>query len=89
MNTDNPRESEVERRRETEAMAVEIVEGSAKALAPRKLDQMVSLRLDPSVLAELKEIAESLGRSVSDCLRDAVSQWIVSLARIHRITAGD
>ena len=64
------------RRAQAEESRGQVVEGSGRPLAVRRLDQMVSLRLDPDVLAGLRTIADETGRSVSDLLRTAAAQLV-------------
>jgi Ribbon-helix-helix protein, copG family len=48
-----------------------LIEGSGRRGEPRRLDQMVSARLDPTLVATLKQLAERRGMSLSDVLREA------------------
>jgi len=48
-----------------------LIEGSGRRGEPRRLDQMVSARLDPTLVAALKKVAERRGISLSDVLREA------------------
>jgi metal-responsive CopG/Arc/MetJ family transcriptional regulator len=48
-----------------------IIETSGQRGEPRRLDQMISVRLDPTLVAALKEVARRNGLSLSDVLRDA------------------
>lgn len=69
--------------RERRALAYEqrgqVVDETAEEVAPRRLAQMVSLRLDGEILATLRDIADRRGVSVSDLLREGVdcviSRW--------------
>lgn len=49
----------------------DLIEGSGRRGEPRRLDQMVSARLDPPLVAALKHFAEKHGMSFSDVLREA------------------
>jgi hypothetical protein len=49
----------------------DLIEGSGRRGETRRLDQMVSARLDPSLVAALKHFAEKYGMSFSDVLREA------------------
>ena len=53
----------------------EVVDGSGVPVEPRKLDQMVSVRLDPAILRELRAIAASRDKTLSAVLRDAAVQY--------------
>lgn len=48
-----------------------LIEGSGRRGEPRRLDQMVSARLDPTLVAALKKLAAKRGMSLSDVLREA------------------
>jgi predicted transcriptional regulator len=76
MSTEELRQSEKERRELAEREKGTVVEGSGRALTGRKLDQMVSLRLDPDLLRTLREIAEGSGNAVSDLIREAIVRWL-------------
>jgi hypothetical protein len=56
MNTERPRD---------------VVEGSGRRGETRRLDQMISARLDPALVAKLKRLAADRGVSLSDILREA------------------
>jgi hypothetical protein len=48
-----------------------LVEGSGRRGENRRLDQMISARLDPMLVAALKDYAANHGASMSDVLREA------------------
>lgn len=48
-----------------------LIEGSGRRGQNRRLDQMVSARLDPMLVAALKDYAAAHSVSVSDVLREA------------------
>lgn len=48
-----------------------LIEDSGRLGEPRKLDQMISARLDPTLVAALKQFAKRHGLTLSDALRDA------------------
>jgi hypothetical protein len=48
-----------------------LIEGSGRRGEPRRLDQMISARLDPTLVAALKQFAEKRGLSLSDVVRQA------------------
>lgn len=60
---------------EGEAMSVDrpqgLVEGSGRRLEPRRLDQMISVRLDPTIVAALRQVAGQRGMSLSEIVREA------------------
>lgn len=53
-----------------------LIEGSARRGDSRRLDQMVSARLDPRLVAALRQLAEERGVSLSDVLREAAIQFL-------------
>lgn len=70
-------QNEQERRAQAEQNKGRVVAGSGEPLEGRKLDQMVSLRLDPEVLTALRALASKQRRSVSDLLRQAAIRLIL------------
>lgn len=48
-----------------------LIEGSGRRGEARRLDQMISVRLDPTLVAALRELAAKRGVSLSDILREA------------------
>jgi hypothetical protein len=64
------RESEIARRERAHAHAGEVVPGSGKRGKPRRMAQMVSVRLDGELVNRLRTIAEQRGVTVSDLLRE-------------------
>jgi hypothetical protein len=48
-----------------------LIEDAGRRGEPRRLDQMISARLDPVLVAALRKYAEDHGMSVSDVLREA------------------
>jgi hypothetical protein len=53
-----------------------LIEDAGRRGDPRRLDQMISARLDPLLVAALKKLADARGVSLSDVLRDAVVQML-------------
>jgi hypothetical protein len=68
---DEARRSERERREQAQRHAGEVVEGSGRMVAPRRLGQMVSVRLEPGLAEALRELAKRRGISLSESLREA------------------
>jgi predicted DNA-binding ribbon-helix-helix protein len=68
---DEARRSEQERRELAQQNAGEVIEGSGRVVTPRRLGQMVSLRLEPAVAEALRELANRRGISLSELLREA------------------
>lgn len=62
--------SEHERRELADAHRGEVVVGSAEPVVPRRLGQMVSLRLEPDTIEALRDIANRRGLTLSDLLRE-------------------
>jgi Ribbon-helix-helix protein, copG family len=69
--SDEARRSEQERRELAQQHAGEVVEGSGRVVAPRRLGQMVSVRLELGLAEALRELANRRGISVSEALREA------------------
>ncbi len=74
--SDEARRSEQERRELAQQHAGEIVEGSARVVTPRRLGQMVSLRLEPGLAEALRKLAERRGISLSELLREAAIELL-------------
>jgi predicted DNA-binding ribbon-helix-helix protein len=70
------RESEIARREKAQAHAGEVVSGSGKRGKPRRMAQMVSVRLDGELVSTLRTIAEQRGVTVSDLLREGAEQVV-------------
>ncbi len=70
------RESEIARRERAQAHAGEVVSGSGKRGKPRRMAQMVSVRLDGELVSRLRTIAEQRGITVSDLLREGAEQVV-------------
>lgn len=68
--SDRAQREEAERRELAQTNAGDVVAGSGRALAGRRLGQMVSVRLEPELVAELRGVAGRRGVSLSDLLRD-------------------
>jgi hypothetical protein len=64
------RDNEITRRERAQAHAGEVVPGSGKRGKPRRMAQMVSVRLDGELVSRLRTIAEQRGVTVSDLLRE-------------------
>jgi hypothetical protein len=72
---DEPRRDESRRRALADEHRGEVIEDSGVPVEPRKLDQMVSVRLDPEVLRELRAIARSRNTTLSAVLRAAAVHY--------------
>jgi uncharacterized protein (DUF4415 family) len=64
------RESEIARRERAQAHAGEVVAGSGKRGKPRRMAQMVSVRLDGELVSKLRTIAQQRDVTLSDLLRE-------------------
>jgi hypothetical protein len=53
-----------------------LVEDAGRRGEARRLDQMISVRLDPLLVAALRKLADARGISLSDVLRDAAVQML-------------
>lgn len=56
----------------------EVVAGSGTPVEGRRLGQMVSLRLEPDVVADLRDIANERGQTISDLLREGAARVIAA-----------
>jgi predicted DNA-binding ribbon-helix-helix protein len=70
------RNNEIARRERAQAHAGEVVSGSGKRGKPRRMAQMVSVRLDGELVGTLRAIAEERGVTVSDLLREGAEQVV-------------
>jgi predicted DNA-binding ribbon-helix-helix protein len=70
------RNNEIARRERAQTHAGEVVPGSGKRGKPRRLGQMVSVRLDGELVSALRNIAEQRGVTVSDLLREGAEQIV-------------
>ena len=53
-----------------------LIEDAGRPGEPRRLDQMISVRLDPVLVAALRKVAEVHDMSLSDVLREAALQLL-------------
>lgn len=70
--------SERERRELADAHRGEVVIESAERVEPRRLGQMVSLRLEADTIEALRDIANRRGMTLSDLLREATGILIAA-----------
>lgn len=63
-----------------------LIEGSGRRGEARRLDQMISARLDPPLVAALRALAKQRGVSLSDVLREAALQLLAREAAKNVIT---
>jgi predicted transcriptional regulator len=81
--TKDPRKDEIERRELAQANKGRVVSRSGTPVEPRRLDQMISVRLDPDVVIGLRRLAESTGTSISELLRTAAAQLVANAQMRH------
>jgi hypothetical protein len=74
--TDKRQQDEIRRREAAQRAKGQVVEGSGEEATPRRLDQMISVRLDPEILSGLRSLADETGRSVSDLVRAAAASMV-------------
>src|SRR5215217_9508906 len=68
--TEEQRENEERRQEKIEAGVGEIVPGAGRRGTPRRMDQMVSVRLDGDLIARLKTVAKRRGLTLSELVRE-------------------
>jgi hypothetical protein len=73
--TDRQRENELRKAAHAEAGEV-VVPGSGRAVEPREIKQMLSVRLEPELIASLRQLATKRGQSTSDLVREALVRLI-------------
>lgn len=71
------RRSESARRDEAFEHRGEVVPESGRPVEPRRVPQVVSLRLHPDLLAALRTLADARGTSVSELLREGAEFVII------------
>jgi len=79
------RADELRRRELAQKHRGEVAEDSGVPVEPRRLDQMVSVRLDPEVVRELRAIARSRNTTLSSVLRDAAVQYASYAHRVKEL----
>ena len=75
--SEDRRSDERARREAAQAHRGEVVPDSGRALKPRALPQMVSVRLESELASELRQLARETGTTVSDLLREAAVSVVV------------
>jgi uncharacterized protein (DUF4415 family) len=70
-------------RKTAQAHAGEVVAGSGKPGKPRRMAQMVSVRLDGDLVGQLRIVAEQRGDTLSDLLREG-AELVVQNAPTRR-----
>ncbi|HUZ52013.1 MAG TPA: hypothetical protein VMU94_05740 [Streptosporangiaceae bacterium] len=77
---DSDKRADEHRRREAaQAATAEVLDG--REVPPRSLKQMLSLRLEPELLRDLRLFADAHGLSVSDVLRQAAVDFLDRVRR--------
>ncbi len=69
-------DNEIARREKAQAHAGEVVPGSGRRGKPRRMAQMVSVRLDGELVSRLRAIAEQRGLTLSDLLREGAELMV-------------
>lgn len=82
---DESRKDEHRRRALADEHRGEVVEGSGVPVESRRLDQMVSVRLDPGIVRELRAIATSRNTTLSAVLREAAVQYATYAHRVKEL----
>ena len=78
--------SERERRELANEHRDELAEEAASPVEPRRLGQMVSLRLDPDVVSALRRVASVRGVTLSDLLREGAAMVVAANEQGMRVT---
>ena len=73
---ENMIKSEREHREEALAAFGGEVEPGAREVTGRELKQMISVRIEPDLIAGLRAVADSRGVKVSDLLREAAAKLV-------------
>jgi hypothetical protein len=68
--SDERHENEATRREKALAHAGEVVSESGSRGTPRRMSQMISVRLDGELVASLRTVAQQRGLTLSDLLRE-------------------
>jgi len=85
MTGDNEHRRAEKLRRERAIAHKGVVTGSGRALEPRKLKQMISVRLDPSLVGQLRAVANARNESLSETLREAAEMLVEQAMRVSQI----
>ena len=83
--TNERRTDELRRRALADEHRGEVVEGSGIPVEPRRLNQMVSVRLNPEVVGALRAIAASRDTTLSAVLREAAVQYASYAHRVKEL----
>ena len=79
------RESEKDRREQAQERKGDVVPRSGKLVEPKSLEQMLSVRLNSSAIALLRNIAQSQRVSVSSLIRTAVGEFTARSGQVTQI----
>ena len=69
---------EDERVRREAAGDDEVIPGSSESVEPTRLQQLISVRLDPELIAALRTRAEEQGSTVSSLVRAAIAELLAN-----------
>ena len=75
--SEEQREDEEIRQEKIEAGVGKIVPGAGRRGTPRRMDQMVSVRLDGNLIAKLKTVARRRGLTLSELVREGAELIVV------------
>jgi hypothetical protein len=81
--TEEERASERDRREDAIRHRGDVEAGSGSLVEPRRVPQMVSLRLDPELVRSLRKVASDRGLSLSDILREGAEMVVSSASRVR------
>jgi len=68
--SDEQREAEEIRQEKIEAGVGKIIPGAGRRVTPRRMDQMVSVRLSGDLIARLKAVSRQRGLTLSELVRE-------------------
>lgn len=76
--SEEQRENEEVRREKIRAGAGKVVPGSGRRGTPRRMAQMVSVRLDGELISKLRVVARERNATLSDLLREGAEQVVAN-----------
>lgn len=72
----DPREDEKRSRERLDNSEFEVIKGSGRPLEGKRFDQVTSIRLEPQLVAQLRDIADDRQTTVSQLLREAAKEVV-------------
>jgi Ribbon-helix-helix protein, copG family len=79
--SDSDREHERSVREAAQRDAGDPVEGSARVVPAREIKQMLSVRMEPELIAGLREVAANQGVTVAELMREAAASLVEHASR--------